>query len=74
VGRSIKLISLKDTSKDFRIPHFGQELRAQIDDDCGQDVGGLVLRYAQNVLIDRRFIKLEYTNANQGIMPEAHNI
>jgi hypothetical protein len=100
VCRSIKLTSLRDVSEDFGIPHFGQRFRAQIDEDWGHEVTGLVLRYDHNVLVDIILIKLqngllyyhqpchnptsvehlgldckvEYTNANQGIIPEAHNI
>ena len=97
--RNIKLTSLRDASQDFRISNFGQQVRAQIEEDWGHEVSGLVLGYDQNVLIDNIFIKLqngllyypqpfhnptlveclgldckvEYTNANQGIMPEANN-
>jgi len=100
VCRSIKLISLRDASEDFGNPNFGPQFRAQIEEDWGHEVSGLVLGYDQNVLIGSIFIKLqngllyycqpfrnptlvehlgldckvEYTNANQGIMPEAHNI
>jgi len=100
VCRSIKLTSLRDASEDFRIPNFRQLFRAQIEEDWGHEVCGLVLGYDQNVLIDSIFIKpqnglldyrqpyynptsvvslgldcnVEYTNANQAIMPEAHNI
>ena len=100
VCRSIKLISLRDASEHFRIPNFGQLFRAQIEEDWGHEVSGLVLGYHQNVLIDSICIKLqngllyyrqpfhnptsverlgldckvEYTNAHQGMMPEAHNI
>jgi hypothetical protein len=97
VCRSIKLTLLRDALEDFGIPNFGQLFRAQIDEDWGHEVSGLMLGYDQNVLIDSIFIKLqngllyyrqpfhtptsverlrldckvEYTNANQGIMPEA---
>jgi hypothetical protein len=100
VCRSSKSTSLRDASEDFRIPNFGQQFLAQIDEDWANEVSGLMLGYDQNVLIDSIFIKLqngllyyrqpfhnptsvehlgldckvEYTNANQGIMPEAHNI
>jgi len=100
VCRSIKLTSLRVASEDFGIPNFGQLFRAQIDEDLGQKLSGLMLGYDQNVLIDTIFIKLqngllyyrqpfhnptsverlgldckvEYTNANKGIMPEAYNI
>ena len=100
VCRSIKLTSLRDASEDFRIPNFGQLFHAQIEEDWGHKVSGLVFGYHQNVLLYTIFIKLqngllyyhqpfhnptsidclgldckvEYTNANQGIMPEAHNI
>jgi len=100
VCRGIKLTSLRDASEDFGIPNFGQLFCAQIGQDWGPEVCGLVLGYDQNVLIDSIFIKLpnkllyyrqpfhnptsvehlgvdcnvEYTNANQGVMPEAHNI
>jgi len=100
VCRSIKLTSLRDTSEDFGIPNFGQLFQAQIEEDWGHEVSGLVLRYDQNVFLDSIFIKLQngllyysqpfhnstsverlgldckvdYTNANQGIMPESHNI
>jgi hypothetical protein len=100
VCRSIKLTSLRDTSEDFGILNFGQLFLAQIEEDRGHKVSGLVLGYDQNVLLDSIFIKLqngllyyhqpfhcstsverlrlvfkvEYTNANQGIMSESHNI
>jgi len=100
VSRSIKLTSPRDSSEDFRIPNFGQLFRTQTEEDWGDEVSGLVLRYDQNILIHSIFVKLqngllyyrqpfhnptsvehlgldckvEYTNANQGIMPEAHNI
>jgi len=100
VCKSIKLTSLRDAFEEFRIPNFGQLLCAQIEEDWGREVCGLVLGHDQNVLIDCIFIKLqngllyyhqpfhnptsvehlapdwkvEYTNANQGFMPEAHNI
>ena len=98
--RSIKLSSLSDAWEDLRIPNFGQRFCAQIEEDWGPKVCGLVLGYNQNVLIESTFIKLhhgllyysqpfhiptsveslgfdckiEYTNANQGIMVESHNI
>jgi len=100
VCRSIKSTSLRDASEDVGIPNFGQLFRAQIEEDWGPEVCGLVLGYDQTVLIDSILIKLqngllyycqpfhnptsveclgldckvEYTHANQGIMPEAHNI
>jgi len=100
VCRSIKLTSLRDASEGFGIPNFGQLFRAQIEEDWGHEVSGLVLRDDQNVLGDSIFIKLqnglmyycqpfhdpnsveclgldwmvEYTNANQGIIPEDLNI
>jgi len=100
VCRSIKLTSLRDASEDFGIPNFGQLFHAQIEDDWGHKVSGLVVGYDQNVLLDSIFIKLqnglfyyrqpfhnptsverlgldckvENRNANQGIMPEAHDI
>ena len=86
--------------KTSEFPTFGRLFHAQIEDDSGHEVIGLVLGYDQNVLLDSIFIKLpngllyycqpfhnptsverlgldckvEYTNANQGIMPESHNI
>jgi len=57
VCRSIKLTSLRVSSEDFGIPNFGQLFRAQIDEDWGHEVSGLVLGYDQNVLIDSIFIK-----------------
>jgi hypothetical protein len=45
VGRSIKITSLRVASDDFRIPNFGQLFRAQIDEDLGHEVSGLVLGY-----------------------------
>jgi len=100
VCRSIKLTTLRAASEDFRIPNFGQLFHAQIEEDWGHEVSGLVLGYDQNVFFDSIFIelqnglmyyrqpfhcpasvehlgldcKVDYTNANQGIMPEAHNI
>jgi len=90
----------RDASEDFGIPNFGQLFRAEIKEDWGHEVSGLVLGFDRNVLIDSLFINLhnrplyyrqpfycstsvehlglhwnvEYTNANQGIMPESHNI
>ena len=98
--RSIKFHSLRDASKHFWIPNFGQLFRTQIEEDWGHEVCWLVLRYHQNVLKDSIIIqlqntlsyycqpfhcptsvqrlgldfKVEYTNANKGIMPESHNI
>ena len=98
--RSIKLTSLRDVSEDFGIPKFGQQFHAQIEEDWGLKVCGLVLGYDQNVLIDSIFIqlpngllyyrqpfhspisvdhlgldcKVEYTNRNQGTVPQSHNI
>jgi hypothetical protein len=100
VCRSIKLTSHSDASEDFGIPNFGQLFRAQIEQDWGPEVSGLMLGYDQNVLLDSIFIKLqngllyyhppfhcptsverlghdckvEYTDANQGIMTESPNI
>jgi len=100
VCRSIKLTSLRDASVDFGIPNFVQLFRTHNEDGWGHDVGGLVLGYDQNVLMDSVLIKLqngllyyrqpfhcptsverlrldckvEYMDANQGIMPESHNI
>jgi len=100
VCRSIKLTSLRDASEDFGIPNCGQVFPAQIEEDWGHEVCGLVLGYDQNALIDSIFIKLqngllyycqpfhcptsverlgldckvEYTIANQGIMPECHKV
>jgi len=100
VCRNIKLTLLRYASEDFGIPNFGQLCGAQIEEDWGHEVCGLVLGSDQNVLIDTIFIKLhngllyyrqpfhcptsvehlgldckvEYTNANEGIMPESHNI
>jgi len=58
VCRSIKLTSLRDASEDLRIPNFGQLFCAQIEEDWGHEVSGLVLGYDQNVLLDSIFIKL----------------
>jgi len=100
VCRSIKLTSLRHASEDFGIPNYGQLFHAQIEEDLGHKVSGLVLRYDQNVLLDCLFNKLqiwlpyyrqwfhcptsverlgpdckvEYSDANLGIMPESHNI
>ena len=43
VCRSIKLTSLRDASEDFEIPIIGQLFRAQIEEDWGHKVSGLVL-------------------------------
>jgi hypothetical protein len=59
VRRSIKLTSLRVASEDFGIPKFGQQFRAQIDEDWEHEVSGLVLGYDQNVLIDSIFITLQ---------------
>jgi len=45
VCRSIKLTSLRDASADFGIPNFGRLFRAQIEEDWGHEVSGLVLGY-----------------------------
>jgi len=58
VCRSIKLTSLRDEAEDFGIPNFGQPFCAQIDEDWGHEVSGLMLRYDQNVLLDSVFITL----------------
>jgi hypothetical protein len=96
----IILTSLRVPSEDFRNTNFEQLLHAQIEEDWGHEVCGLLLGYDHNVLIESTFIKVqnklryycqpfhnptsvehlrpdckvEYPNANQGIMPEAHNI
>jgi hypothetical protein len=59
VCRSIKLTSLRDASEDFSIPNFGTLFHPQIEEDWGQKVSGLVLRYDQNILLDSTFIKLQ---------------
>ena len=58
VRRRINLTSLRDALQDFGIPNFEQLFRAQIDEDWGPNVRGLVLGYDQNVLIDTIFIKI----------------
>jgi len=96
----IKLISLRDASEDFRIPHCGQLFHTPIEGDWWHEFCGLVHGYDQIAFQDSIFIKfqngllyyhqsfhcttsvehlgldckVEYTNANQGIMPESHNI
>jgi len=100
VCRWFKSTSLRNASVDFRIPNFGQLFHAQIEEEWGHKISGLVLRYDNNVLLGSIFIKLlngllyyhqpfhcptsvehlgldckvEYTNANKGIMPESLNI
>jgi len=100
VVSSNKVITHSDISVDFGIPNFGQLCHTQINEDCGNKVSQLLLRYNQNVLINIIYIKLqigrlychqpfhcptlvdhqelncqvEYSNANEGIMPESHNI
>jgi hypothetical protein len=100
VCRSIILTSLRVASEEFGIPNFGSLFRAQIEEDWGHKVCGLLLGYDRNVLFDSIFstlqngllhyrqpfhnpasverqgldCKVEYTNANQGIWPEAHSI
>ena len=59
VCRSIKLTSLGDASEDFGIPNFVQLFSAQIEEDWGHDVCGLVLGYDQNVPIDSIFIRIQ---------------
>jgi len=59
VCSSIKLTSPSDASEDFGIPNFGQLFRAQIEENWGHEVSGLVLGYDQNVLLDSIFIKLQ---------------
>jgi hypothetical protein len=56
--RSIRVTSVCDASKDFEIPTFGSLFRAQMEEDWGHEVCGLVLGYNHNVLIDSIFIKL----------------
>jgi len=56
VCRRIKLTSLRDASEDFGIPNFGQWFRAQIEEDWGPKVCGLVLGYDQNVHLGSIFI------------------
>jgi hypothetical protein len=56
--RRITLTSLSDASNDFGIPNCVQQFRAQIEEDWGHEVCGLVLGYDQNVLTDSIFIKL----------------
>jgi hypothetical protein len=98
--RSHNLTTLREALEDFEIPNFGQLFRAEIEEDRGQEVSGLVLGYNQNVLLDSRLItvqnglpfyrqlfycptsveclglecKVEYTHANQEIVPEPHDI
>jgi len=81
-------------------PTLDSKFCAQIEEDWGHEVSGLVLGYDQNVLLDSIFIelqtglsyyrqpchcptsvehlgldcKVEYSAANQGIMPQSHNI
>jgi len=57
--RSIKLISLGDESIGFELPKFGQLFPTDVDEHCGHTVGGLVLRYVRNTLIDNKFIQLQ---------------
>jgi hypothetical protein len=57
--RSIKLTSLRNASVDIGIPNIGQLFRTRIEDDWGNGVSRLVLRYDQNVLIDSIFIELQ---------------
>ena len=59
VYRSIKLTSLRDALDDFGIPNFRQLFCAQIEEDWGPEVCGLILRYDQNVLIDNILIQLQ---------------
>jgi hypothetical protein len=59
VCRSIKLASLRDASEDIRIPNIEQLFCMHIEEDCGQEVRELVLRYDQNLLIDSIFISLQ---------------
>jgi hypothetical protein len=58
MGRSIKLSAVSDALKYFGIPNFGQYVCAQIEEDWGHKVSGLVLRYNQNVLRDSIFFTL----------------
>jgi hypothetical protein len=58
VCRSIKFTSLRDASEDFEIPDFGQLFRAQIEDDWGHEVCGLVLGYNHNIHLDCLLINL----------------
>lgn len=57
VCRSIKVTSLCNASDDLGIPNFGSIFFAQIEDDCGHEVIGLVLGYDKIVLEDDMFIK-----------------
>jgi len=100
VCRIIKITSLRYVSEDFGMPNCGHQFRAQIEEDWGHQVCGLVVGYDQNALKYSIVIKLqnglvyyyqpfhchtsverlgldckvEYSNANQGIMSESHNI
>jgi len=56
--KSIKLTSLCDAIEDVRIPNLGQLFGAQIEENWGHKICGLVLGYNQNVLIDSIFINL----------------
>jgi len=59
VCRSIKITSLTDASEDIGIPNFGKLFHAQIEEDWGHKVCGLVLGYDQNALKDSIFITLQ---------------
>jgi hypothetical protein len=60
VCSSIILTSVRVALEDCRIPNFGQQFCAQIEEDWGREVCGLMLGYDQNVFFDRIFIKLMY--------------
>jgi len=45
VWRSTKLTSLRNASEDFRIPNIGPLIHAQIEENWGHEVSGLVLGY-----------------------------
>jgi hypothetical protein len=98
--RSVKLKSLTDVAGDFEIPNLGKLFRAQIEEDWGTEITGLVLGYNLKTLMDEVRIKLhnglsyyrqpfhapatverigldckvEYTNANKGMMPRTHTV
>jgi hypothetical protein len=100
VHRSNIVTILCNASDDIGIPNFESLFCAQIDEDHGHKVIGLLLGYDLIELEESMFIKyqnglsyycqpfhcpspvnylgltwtLEYSDANQGLIPESHNV
>ena len=51
--RSVKLKSLTEVAGDFEFPNHGKLFRAQIEEDWGTEIPGLVLGYNLKTLMDK---------------------